>query len=222
MMEQSHRELMPGVKLTAVQTDKFKTCLLAISFLEPLSKETAAANALIPAVLRRGSKKHPDMTSMAAALDELYGGVIEPMVRKKGETQCIGFVGSFLDDAYIPEKFNVLQSAAQLMAELLFTPAGDEGRFLDEYLESEKENLLNRIRARINDKQQYAIYRLTSHRHRSRSYGRKKQGITKLGVINLHIADERLCPYESLSYQTIKIIINLRFFVNHRLAKMDA
>lgn len=176
MMEQSHRELMPGVKLTAVQTDKFKTCLLAISFLEPLSKETAAANALIPAVLRRGSKKHPDMTSMAAALDELYGGVIEPMVRKKGETQCIGFVGSFLDDAYIPEKFNVLQSAAQLMAELLFTPAGDEGCFLDEYLESEKENLLNRIRARINDKQQYAMYRLTSQMCVSEAYGVDKLG----------------------------------------------
>ena len=52
----------------------------------PLKEETAAENALIPHVLRRGTQAHPDMESISAALDELYGGAIEPAVRKKGET----------------------------------------------------------------------------------------------------------------------------------------
>lgn len=176
MMERKHRQLMPGVQLTAVQTNKFKTCLLAVTFLEPLSADTAAKNALLPAVLRRGTKQHPDMVAMSAALDELYGGVIEPMVRKKGETQCIGFVGSFLDDAYLPKEFNVLETAAKVMGEMLLEPVQEAGTFQEAYLESEKTNLINRIRARINDKQQYAIYRLISQMCSGEAYGVDKLG----------------------------------------------
>lgn len=176
MMERKYSELMPGVQLTAVQTNKFKTCLLAITFLEPLSAETAAQNALLPAVLRRGTKNHPDMIALSAALDELYGGAIEPMVRKKGETQCIGFVGSFLDDQFLPKKRSLLESAATLMGEIILNPVGELESFEETYLESEKANLINRIRGRINDKQQYAIYRLISLMCSGEAYGVDKLG----------------------------------------------
>ena len=52
MTHVTHRELMPGVRLTAVQTDKFKTNLLSVSLLAPISEETASANALLPYVQR--------------------------------------------------------------------------------------------------------------------------------------------------------------------------
>ena len=65
-------ELFPGVRLTAVHTNTFKSCVLGAQFLAPLSPETAAANALVPSVLRRGTAKHPDMESISAALDELF------------------------------------------------------------------------------------------------------------------------------------------------------
>lgn len=176
MMELSQRELLPGIKLTALQTNKFKTSMLAFTFLEPLSAKTAAENALIPAVLRRGCQSYPDMLSMSAALDDLYGGAIEPMVRKKGETQCIGLLGSFLDDCYIPEESNILESAIELMAQLLLKPAGEPLSFVPDYLESEKQNLASRIRSRINDKQQYAVYRLTSQMCAGEAYGVDKLG----------------------------------------------
>ena len=78
------RTLAPGVVLRAVQTSKFKTSMLGITFLEPLQEETASLNALLPKVLRRGTRQHPDMESLSAALDDLYGGGIEPLIRKKG------------------------------------------------------------------------------------------------------------------------------------------
>ena len=102
-MEVTRTELFPGVHLTAVHTDKFKSAVLGLQFLLPLEEQTASCNALVPAVLRRGTEAHPDMEALSAALDELYGGALEPMVRKKGETQCVGFVGIFLDDAYTLE-----------------------------------------------------------------------------------------------------------------------
>ena len=119
MIEVTRTQLLPGVHLTAVQTQKFKSSVLGMQFLLPLAREQAALQALLPMVLRRGTAEHPDMESLSAVLDELYGGSLEPTVRKKGETQCVGFVGSFLDDAYTLDGSAVLEPSAALLGELV-------------------------------------------------------------------------------------------------------
>ena len=133
-MEVLRRELFPGVWLRTVHTHKFKSSYLSLTLLAPLSAETASANALIPSVLRRGTADHPDLESLSAALDELYGGAVEPIVRKKGETQCVGFAASFLDDAYALEGEPVLEGAAALLGELLLRPRTQNGMFYPDYV----------------------------------------------------------------------------------------
>lgn len=161
MLTVMRKELWPGVNLTAVHTDKFKSSMMSVSLLTALREETAAENALIPYVLRRGTARHPDMEQLSAALDELYGGEIEPVVRKEGEVQAVGFVASVLDDAYAPDGGPILEPAAQLMGELLLEPYTDGGVFCQEYTAGERENLLDRIRGIVNEKQQYSIRRLS-------------------------------------------------------------
>jgi predicted Zn-dependent peptidase len=156
----TRRELFPGVWLRAVHTNKFKSAYLSLTMLTPLDQETAAANALIPSVLRRGTAVHPDMETLSAALDDLYGGAIEPVVRKKGETQCVGFVASFLDDAYALEGERILEPAAALLGEILLNPYTEDGVFAADYTAGEKANLLDRIMAQMNDKRTYATHRL--------------------------------------------------------------
>ena len=119
MSEMIRQELFPGVWLRHIHTNKFKSAYLSVTLMTGLDEETAGLNALIPHVLRRGTRVHPDMESLSAALDELYGGAIEPSVRKKGETQCVGFVASFLDDAYTLKGETIVESAATLVGELL-------------------------------------------------------------------------------------------------------
>lgn len=164
-------QLMPGVFLTSVNTKKFKSSLLSMTLLTPLKKETAAVNALIPYLLRRGSEAHPDLQSLSAALDQLYGGAIDPMVRKKGEIQCVGFLGGFLDDAYTLDGGGVLDQAAELMGELLLRPYTHEGAFCPDYTRQEKANLVDRIRAEINEKRQYAVNRVVEEMCREEAYG---------------------------------------------------
>ncbi|MEG0036317.1 MAG: insulinase family protein, partial [Oscillospiraceae bacterium] len=65
--------IAPNVVLTCLKTNKFKTGCLSINLLAPLSRETASKNALIPKVLRRGTATLPDMASISARLDTLYG-----------------------------------------------------------------------------------------------------------------------------------------------------
>lgn len=160
MADVKRMELAPGVSLTAIQTNKFKSSVLAITLMAPMEKQTAAVQALVPYVLRRGTQRYPDMNALAGALDELYGGSIEPVVRKKGETQCVGFLGSFLDDAYTLNGEAILEQAAGLMGELLLHPYTENGGFCKGYVEGERANLTDRIRAQINDKRQYSVQKL--------------------------------------------------------------
>lgn len=168
--------LMPGVFLTGIHTQKFKSSVLSVSLVAPLKMETAAVNALIPSILRRGTQVHPDMQSLSAALDELYGGSIEPVVRKRGETQCVGFVASFLDDAYTLDGDPVLGKAIALLGELLLRPCTVDGAFHPEYTRQEKENLKDRIAGEINDKRQYAVSRLVEEMCAAEPYGVRRIG----------------------------------------------
>src|SRR5699024_4636000 len=84
----------------------------------------------------------------------------EPVVRTRGEVQCVGFLGSFLDDAYTLDGSTVVEPAAALLGELLLSPYKEEGRFCPDYVKGERENLVERIRAQINDKRIYAMTRL--------------------------------------------------------------
>ena len=154
-------ELMPGVFLTTVQTRKFKSSYWSIRLLTPLSEETAAMNAVLPRVLRRGTASCPDQEQLAAALDEMYGGAVEPLVGKRGEVHCFGFVASFLDDALVPDETPLLDDAANLLGDLLLRPATHNGRLKSDYVDSERENLISEIKSQINDKRTYAQIRMT-------------------------------------------------------------
>ena len=160
-VRQTRREILPGVMMTCLQTDKFKTGLLSLNLLTRLSRETAAKNALIPSVLRRGTVSCPDMDALAARLDSLYGARLEPAVRKKGEIQCVGFWADFVDEAWLPEGESLLEQIAALMGETLLAPNTRGGLLLPQYVDSEREKLLEDIRARVNDKISYSRYRMT-------------------------------------------------------------
>ena len=187
-------EIKPGISLTCINTDKFKSGCVTVNILCRLSRETAAANALLPRVLRRGSEKLPDMESISAALDDLYGVRIEPVIRKKGELHCIGFYSDFPDDRYIPDGESVLEKAIHTTGELLLSPVLQDGKLRSDYIESEKSNLIDDIRASINDKRGYAIDRLLEEMCCDEVYG-----ISRLGSENeaLAISSESLTAHYS-------------------------
>ena len=159
-MEFRREEILPGVFLTGVITDKFKTAALSVCLLSQLDAETASMNALIPYVLRRGTVRCPDMDSLAAYMDGLYGLRAEPVVRCIGEIQAAGFYCSFPEDRFLPGGERLLDKAAGLLGELLLTPNTRGGLLLPDYVERERARLAEKIRARRNNKDSYAVLRL--------------------------------------------------------------
>ncbi len=178
-MKVIHKELLPQVTLTAVCTNKFKSSCIAVSLFAPMDRETVTANALLPSVLRRGCQQYPDNQSISAALDELYGGSLEGIVRQHGEVQSISLIGSFLDDSFSLDSSPILEPAARLLGQLLLQPVTENGVFRADYVAGEGKNLADAIQAQINDKRHYAIKRLRELMCDQEPYGLDKLGFAQ-------------------------------------------
>ena len=172
----NREEIVPGISLTCITTDKFKTGCITINLLCKLSRDTASSLTLIPRILRRGSKDHPNMEAISAALDNLYGARIEPLNRKKGEMQCIGLFADFPDDRYLPDNKAILEDTIGLLGEMLINPSLIDGEFNLDYVTGEKSNLIDDIKAAINDKRGYAVDRLLEEMCPDEAYGVSKLG----------------------------------------------
>lgn len=149
-------ELSPGVVLRHCPDKRFKKCALSIQLLRPMCSEEAALNALLPAVLLRGTVKHPDLRTITWRLDELYGASANTMVRRIGDVQTVGFYMSIMEDRFALEETGVLAPAADFLRELMLEPVTVDGAFEPEFVDSEKKNLISAIESELNDKRAYA------------------------------------------------------------------
>lgn len=168
-------QLQPGIWLNYVKTERFKTGWFSMNMVRPLTYETAASNALIPSVLLRGCRNYPDMRSISQRLDELFGGSVGTLVRKKGEIQTVGFYTDFLEDRYA-EGIPVFEQMMDFIRQLTFEPCTNGQAFVEEYTAGEKQNLINTIASRINDKRSYAISRLLKHMCEGETYAVPRLG----------------------------------------------
>ena len=167
-------EILPDVFLTAVQTDKFKTGCMSVNLLRPLRHEEAAANALLPSVLLRGCKNHPDIRSISERLDELYGASVGSLIRKRGEVQTLGFFADFVEDELVGEP--VFAPVMDFVRQTLLDPVLENGCFLPDYFEGESYNQANAIASAINDKRTYAMSALLKAMCAEEPYGIARLG----------------------------------------------
>lgn len=175
-MEVFRKPLAENVDFLSIRTDKFKTGVFSVSLAVPLRRETATANALVGDVLYRGCRRYPNIEAISLAADELYGTSLGPSVRQRGESQCVCFSASFIDDRYALDGTAVLESALALVGELLLDPVTENGIFRDDYVKSEGLNLADQIRARVNEKRGWSIFRLTQEMCAGEPYALDKLG----------------------------------------------
>ena len=172
-------ELFPGVTLRCFRDERFKQGALSLQFLRPMGREEAALNALMPAVLLRGTAKTPDMRSITLRLDDLYGASVGALVRRIGDIQAVGLSCGFIADRFALEGDRILAPMLTFLEELLLDPATEKGCFLEEYVRSEQQNLIWALEAQRNDKRSYATNQLLYKMCQKDSYG-----IPRLGEIS--------------------------------------
>ena len=155
-------ELLPGIRLNRIQSDRFKTGCFSFNLLRPLAMADAAPNALLPSILLRGCRSCPDIQSISQRLDELYGASMGTLIRKKGEVQTVGLYTDFLENRYAEDQ-PVFAQTMDFLREILFDPFVEVDGFTEDFVTGEALNLANTIDSRINDKRAWAVSRMVRH-----------------------------------------------------------
>lgn len=169
-------QLQPGVTLRCFPAERFKQGSLSLQFLRPMCKDEAAMNALIPAVLLRGTAKHPDLRSITEHLDDLYGASVGALVRRIGDYQTMGLHCGFIEDRYALQGDQILLPMIDFLQELLLEPVMEEGGFDAGFVSSEKRNLIATIESERNDKRAYAASQLLRRMCAADSFGIPRLG----------------------------------------------
>ena len=168
-------EIKKGINLHIIKTNKFKTNLLSVFLSTPLEKEKVTFNALIPAVLRRGSKNMPSQDEISIALEEMYGATFDCGIDKIGDDQILKFYLETINNEFLPEGDN-LNDAIKILLEVVFNPLVDNKEFNKEYVESEIKNLKQVIEGRKDSKATYAYERCIEEMYKDKPYSLYKYG----------------------------------------------
>ena len=164
-------ELMEGVKLHKIDTKKYKTNLLAIYLTSKLDRMHVTENALMLAILRRGTNKLKTQEDINMKLEELYGADFNCGIDKLCNDSVFKFYMESLNDEFLYEKENVLEQSTQMLFDIVFSPLTENGMFNEEYFNSEKENLRQIIRSRKDNKGAYAYSRCIEEMYKDEPYG---------------------------------------------------
>ena len=171
--------LKPGINLHIINTNKFKTNLVAVFLTTPLNKENVTKNALIPMILRRGSKTLKNLEEINNKLDEMYGASFDCGIDKTGDNQILKFYMESINNNFLPENENLLKESIEVLFDLIFNPETKNNSFKDEYVNSEKENLKQIIQGKIDNKAKYAYERCVEEMYKGKPFGLYKFGNTE-------------------------------------------
>jgi len=176
-MEYKQIEIKKGIKLNILQTNKFKTNLIAIMLTTKLDRENVTKNALIPAVLRRGTKTLKTQEEINKKLEEMYGASLDCGLDKTGDNQVLKFYIESVNDEFLPENSeNMLKESLENLLEFVLNPYLENDGFKKEYVEQEKENLKQIIEGKIDNKARYALDRCIEEMYKDQPYGLYKYG----------------------------------------------
>ena len=156
-MKYEKREIKPGITLHNLNTDKFKTNLIAIFLTTPLSREYVTYNSVLSSVLRRGSKSMPTQEEISKTLEDMYGASFDCGLDKIGDNHILKFYFETINDEFLPQiNENMLKVAIEKLTEIVFDPYLENGVFKEEYLSQENKSTEQRIIAKVDNKAQYA------------------------------------------------------------------
>lgn len=167
---------MEGIKIHKIETNQFKTNLYAVFLATPLKRENVTKDALIAAVLRRGTKNIISQDKISKELEEMYGASFDCGIEKTGDNHIIKFYLEALNEEFLPEKEELTQKCINILLDIVTNPFVENNGFKQEYVDGEKENLKQIINGKIDNKARYSLDRCVEEIFKGEPYGLYKYG----------------------------------------------
>ncbi len=173
-------KVLDSVDLRVYGSNKFKSEILSVKFVLPCDADMSPKNSLMVSVLRRGTEKFASLAHINKRLDELYASCLSVNNSLVGDNQVLGFtaeiIGSkFSYDSEIGKNGydgDILDGVIDIISQILLHPATDDnGELKENYVSSEKINMCDMIRSRINDTTSFSISRCREIMFEGQPYG---------------------------------------------------
>lgn len=207
-------EIKSGVKAHLIQNDIFKTNIACVILTTPLERNMVTTNALIPFLLRSGTKNLPSQLEINKKLEEMYGATFDCGIDKMGDNQVLKFYIESINDNFAGEKSGILKKTIDFILEIVFNALIEEGKFKEDILSIEKENLKQVIEGKIDDKDIYAFENCINS-----MYGEKGFGLYKYGY--LEDVDGITAKSLADSYKNLIDSCKIDIFVSGDLKELD-
>ncbi|MDR0916351.1 MAG: insulinase family protein [Oscillospiraceae bacterium] len=162
--------LAPRVRLTHVQTKRFKTAFAQVYVTTPLRRENYAAISVLQRVLQRGTVRLGDLTALQNEMDDMYGASLNSGEINFGESRSVFIGASYVDDDIVGDRTQTARVFA-LLGELITSPATDGGVFRADYVETEKANVIQAERAVVINKPTYASHEFNKRMFDTEEFG---------------------------------------------------
>ncbi len=170
------QNIKPGITFHKINTNKFKTNLFSIFITTKLERENVTKNALLTAILRRGTKKMPTQELISQNLENMYGASFDCGVEKTGDNHIMKFYLESINNEFLPSQENLSKECLDILIDIVFNPYVENGSFKEEYINGEKENLKQIIEGKIDNKAKYASDRCIEEMYKDKPYGLYKYG----------------------------------------------
>ncbi len=185
-----------GVDLIYIDSDKFKTEKISITFFLPLDEKTASYNFVLSSMLKRQCQKYPGFLELDKELAKLYGAKLSSYVFKLGEAHALTISITGIKDRFAVSNEEMSKKISNLLCELVFRPYLDEeGYFSKDALLEQKRELLEKMEAEYNDKRYFAKLRCEELMCKGEPFCVNKYGsadiIKKIKPKDLYIAWQR-------------------------------
>ena len=175
-MQEKIVDIKDGVKLHLIKNDKFKTNLITVFITRPLNRQEVTKNALIPAVLRRGTAKLNSQEDINKQLENIYGANFNCGIEKTGNNHVIKFYLEALNDNFVSYSGSLIKDSIDTLFDIVFNPLTIENKFNIEYVNGEKNNLKQIIDSKIDNKNLYSFIRCTEEMYKNNIYSLYKYG----------------------------------------------
>lgn len=214
-MKYNEIDIKNGIKLHTIKTEKFKTNLIAVMLTTKLDRKNVTKNALIPAVLRRGTKFMQTQEEINKKMEDMYGASFDCGLDKTGDNQILKFYMETVNNEFLPQDAeNMIKSSIEKIFEIIFNPYLENGVFKKEYVEQEKENIKQIIDGKIDSKARYALDRCIEEMYKNEPFGLYKFGyVEDLKDIN----EKNLYEYYLELIKTCKIDIYISGIVDENI-----
>ena len=214
-MKYNEIDIKNGIKLHTIKTEKFKTNLIAVMLTTKLDRKNVTKNALIPAVLRRGTKFMQTQEEINKKMEDMYGASFDCGLDKTGDNQILKFYMETVNNEFLPQDAeNMIKSSIEKIFEIIFNPYLENGVFKTEYVEQEKENIKQIIDGKIDSKARYALDRCIEEMYKNEPFGLYKFGyVEDLKDIN----EKNLYEYYLELIETCKIDIYISGIVDENI-----